>query len=174
MEESQVIDRTGEPVTQDEAEQAEHALREWARSRGVPGTLRVPLEQFDAILPLFVLGWASAVRTGHTAPAVAGVPVDQESVRRAFRRLRSGRVGVRQSEGPTLWQQVDYHGSVRRCHGTYWVCAIHTYADPYGGVPELRYDLCEEVDVLGGVPVPVVGSVRRSSLTPLPVHRIPV
>ncbi|UFQ99719.1 hypothetical protein KBP30_41595 [Streptomyces sp. Go40/10] len=168
MEEAQTMSRTGEPVTQAEEEQAGHALRELARSVSGPEALGVSQEQLDAVVPFFVLGWAMGVRTGHTAPAVAGVPVDQETVTRVFTDLME-RVSVPQCPGPALWQKVDYHGSVTQRHGALWVCAIHVYADPFGGESELRYDLCE---MRGVTPVTVVTGARRTSLTPLPVFRV--
>jgi len=165
MEETKAISRTGEPVTQAEGEQAGYALRELARSVSEPDALGVSEEQLDTVVPFFVLGWAMGVRTGHTAPAVAGVPVDQETVTRAFTGLLSERVSAAQYSGPGLWQRVDYHGSVTQRHGRYWVYAIHVHADPFGDAPELRYDLCE---MRGVVPVTVVTGARRTSLTPLP------
>ncbi|WP_427168762.1 hypothetical protein ACQF4J_46885 (plasmid) [Streptomyces sp. C1-1] len=167
MEETQTISPTGEPVTQAEGEQAGYALRELARSVSAPDALGVSEEQLEAVVPFFVLGWAMGVRTGHTAPAVAGVPVDRETVTRAFAEVVA-RVSPPAYPGPVLWQQVDYHGSVTQRHGTLWVCGIHAYADPFGGEPEMRYDLCE---MRGAVPVTVVTGVRRMSLTPLPVFR---
>ncbi|MFJ8142622.1 hypothetical protein [Streptomyces sp. NPDC096013] len=160
MEETQTADQTCEPVTQAEVEQAGHLLRELARSAS-PDALEMSDEQLAEVAPFFELGWAMGVRTGHTAPAVAGVPVDQETVTRAF-------TGLLERE-PRLWQKVDYHGSVTKRHGALWVCAIHVYADPLGDGAQLRYDLCE---MRGLVPVIVVTSVRRRSLTPLPVFRL--
>lgn len=168
MEETQTVSRSGEPVTQAEGEQAGYALRELARSMSDPGALGVSDEQLDAVVPFFVLGWAMGVRTGHTAPAVAGVPVDRETVTRAFADLTE-RVSPPQYPGPALWQKVDYHGSVTQRHGALWVCAIHVRADPFGGEPELRYDLCEMRDM---APVTMVTGARRTSLTPLPVFRV--
>jgi hypothetical protein len=100
VEETQTVCRTGEPVTQAEGEQAGYALRELARDESDPGALRVSQEQLDVVRPFFVLGWAMGVRTGHTAPAVAGVPVDQETVTRAFRDLMSKRATAPQYAGP--------------------------------------------------------------------------
>ncbi|MFF5303567.1 hypothetical protein ACFY5F_29855 [Streptomyces sp. NPDC013161] len=167
MEETQTVDRTCEPVTQAEAEQAGHALRELARSASDPDAPGVSQDQLDTVAPFFELGWAMGVRTGHTAPAVAGVAVDRETVTRAFAALLK-RVSIPEHVGPGLWQKVDYHGSVTRRHGALWVCAIHVLADPFGEAPELRYDLCE---IRGVVPVTVVTGVRRRSLTPLPFFR---
>ncbi|MFJ3311097.1 hypothetical protein ACIPSA_50920 [Streptomyces sp. NPDC086549] len=168
MEETQTVSRTGEPVTQAEDEQAGYALRELARSVSDPDALGVSEGQLDAVVPFFVLGWAMGVRTGHTAPAVAGVPVDRETVTRAFAELMA-RVSPPQYSGPALWQKVDYHGSVTQRHGELWVCAIHVHADPFGEEPEMRYDLCE---MRGVAPVTVVTGARRTSLTPLPVFRV--
>lgn len=155
------------PLTEAEQEQASYALRELARSVSDPDALGMSEEQLDAAMPFFVLGWAMGVRTGHTAPAVEGVPVDRETVTRAFAELME-RVSAPPYPGPALWQKVDYHGSVTQRHGALWVCAIHVHADPFGDAPELRYDLCE---MRGVAPVTVVTGARRTSLTPLPVFR---
>lgn len=179
MEITRIAAEAEAPLTDAEREQAGYALRELARSERDPNALRVPSEQLEMIRPFFELGWAMGVRTGHTGPAMADVPVDWATVARAFVLLMSERatdpqvIAVARSldpqqAGPVLWQKVDYHGSVTRRHGTYWVNAIHAHADPFGETPELRYDLCE---VLGIKPVPMVTNVRRRSLTPLPVYR---
>ncbi|MFI9835208.1 hypothetical protein ACIHIX_46980 [Streptomyces sp. NPDC051913] len=168
MEEVQTMSRAGEPVTQAEGEQAAYALRELARTVSAPDALGVSQEQLDVAVPFFVLGWAMGVRTGHTAPTVEGVPVDGESVTRVLAGLRAVQV-TSQFADPVLWQKVDYHGSVTQQHGEYWVQAIHVHADPFGGEPELRYDLCE---MRGVAPVTVITGARRVSLTPLPVFRV--
>ncbi|MFD7444089.1 hypothetical protein [Streptomyces sp. NPDC059909] len=172
-------EEAGAPLTDAEREQAGYALRELARSEGDTGALRVPREQLEMVRPFFELGWAMGVRTGHTGPAMAEVPVDRMTVARAFVLLMSERVADPlviavarsldpQHAGPVLWQKVDYHGSLTQRHGTYWVRAIHAHADPFGEAPELRYDLCE---MHGVTPVPMVTNVRRTSLTPLPDYR---
>ncbi|MEU9671837.1 hypothetical protein AB0E25_41360 [Streptomyces bobili] len=169
----------GAPLTAAEQEQAGYALRELARSMGDPEAQRVPQEQLEMVRPFFELGWAMGVRTGHTGPALADVPVDRVTVARAFVLLMAERmadpvvIAVARSldpqhAGPVLWQKVDYHGSLTSRHGSYWVSAIHAHADPFGEAPELRYDLCE---MRGVLPVPVVKNVRRVSITPLPVYR---
>ncbi|CCK24382.1 hypothetical protein BN159_8502 [Streptomyces davaonensis JCM 4913] len=179
MENSQIpqqLRETGAPLTDAEKEQARYALAELARSERDPDALRVSHEQLEMVRPFFELGWGMGVRTGHTGAAMAGVPVDPGTVDRAFVGLLSGRVASQlviavaqvldpQGGGPVLWQRVRYHGSVTRCHGSYWVQGIHAHADLVGVACVLRYDLCE---VIGGVPVTAVTNVRRRSLTPLP------
>ncbi|MEU0047258.1 hypothetical protein [Streptomyces werraensis] len=173
------VEEAGAPFTVAEQEQAAYALRELARSVGDPGAQRVPQEQLEMVRPFFELGWVMGVRTGHTGPAMADVPVDRTTVARAFVLLMAERmadpmvVAVARSldpqhAGPVLWQKVDYHGSLTSRHGSYWVSAIHAHADPFGEAPELRYDLCE---MRGVVPLPVVKNVRRVSITPLPEYR---
>ncbi|MGA5520834.1 hypothetical protein ACPCK2_32020 [Streptomyces pseudogriseolus] len=173
------VEEAGAPFTVAEQEQAAYALRELARLASDPGAQRVPQEQLEMVRPFFELGWVMGVRTGHTGPAMADVPVDRTTVARAFVLLMAERmadpmvVAVARSldpqhAGPVLWQKVDYHGSLTSRHGSYWVSAIHALADPFGEAPELRYDLCE---MRGVVPVPVVKNVRRVSITPLPVYR---
>ncbi|MFF0794644.1 hypothetical protein [Streptomyces spiralis] len=168
------------PLTDAEREQAAYTLLELARSESTSDALGVPSEQLELIRPFFELGWAMGVRTGHTGPAMTDVLVDRITVARAFVLLMSERVADPlviavarsldpQHAGPVLWQKVEYHGSVRHRHGTYWVSAIHAHADPFGEAPELRYDLCE---MHGVTPVPKVTNVRRTSLTPLPAYRM--
>ncbi|MGW1729013.1 hypothetical protein ACWCQK_39915 [Streptomyces sp. NPDC002306] len=87
----------------------------------------MPREQLEMVRPFFELGWVMGVRTGHTGPALVGVPVDPHTVARAFVLLPAERVAdpmviaVAQSldpqhAGPVLWQRVDYHGSVTGRH----------------------------------------------------------
>ncbi|MFJ3445940.1 hypothetical protein ACIPM2_32755 [Streptomyces sp. NPDC086081] len=171
------VEEAGAPLTAAEREQAGYALRELASSG--PDAQRVPHEQLEMVRPFFELGWAMGVRTGHTGPALADVPVDRGTVARAFVLLMAERmadpvlIAVARSldpqhVGPVLWQKVDYHGNLTSCHGSYWVCAIHAHADPFSEVPELRYDLCE---MRGGILATVVTNVRRVSITPLPEYR---
>ncbi|OIJ93240.1 hypothetical protein BIV25_26010 [Streptomyces sp. MUSC 14] len=175
-------EETGAPLTDAEKEQAGYALRELARSESGPDALRVSAEQLEMVRPFFELGWALGVRTGHTGPAVADVPVDRSTVARAFMRLVSSRVADRhvvavarsfgpQQAGPLVWQRVRYHGSLTRRHGRYWVQAIHVHGRAFGLGVTLRYDLCE---LLEDEPVSVVTNVRRQSLTPLPEYRTSV
>ncbi|WP_237277399.1 hypothetical protein [Streptomyces caniscabiei] len=124
-------EETGAPLTEAEEEQAEYAWRELARSERDPEALRVPRELLERVRPFFELGWAMGVRTGHTGPAVADVPVDRATVAYAFVLLMSEHAADRQAiavarmldphhAGPLLWQKVDYHGSLTQRHGTYW------------------------------------------------------
>lgn len=170
----------GAPLTDAEKEQARYALLELARSERDPDALRVSHEHLDIVRSFFELGWAMGVRTGHTGPAMADVPVDRATVDHAFIELLTERLTHRlamarsidpKDAGPALWQKVRYHGSVTRRHGAYWVQAIKAEAGPVGGVPSVRYDLCE---VIGGIPVPTVTDVRRQSVTPLPAFRAPL
>ncbi|MGW4951454.1 hypothetical protein [Streptomyces parvulus] len=155
---------TGEPLTDAEQEQARYALAELAGSERGQDGMRVSAEQLDAARPFFELGWAMGVRNGHTGPALAGVPIDQDTVDRAFVALLSERVARGLRPGPALWQRVDYHGSLVTRHGRYWVGAIHTHGDPVSMLPTLRYDLYAR---RAGTLVEVVANVRRSSITPL-------
>jgi hypothetical protein len=172
-------EEAGAPLTEAEQDQARYALRELARSESDPDALKVPRELLETVRPFFELGWALGVRTGHTGPAMADVPVDRATVAHAFVMLLAERVTDQlviavarsldpQHAGPVLWQKVDYHGSLTQRHGTYWVHAIHAHADPFGEAPELRYDLCE---MRGVAAVSAVANVRRTSLTPLPEFR---
>ncbi|MEU3901680.1 hypothetical protein [Streptomyces sp. NPDC045251] len=165
-------EETGAPITAAEEEQAGHALRELTAKPGDPDAALVSREWLALVQPFFELGWAMGVRTGSTGLAVAGVPVDEDTVARMFARLNGERAADLlargfedpQHGGPSIWQRVRYHGSLTRSHGTYWVGAIHAHGDPVSMLPTLRYDLCE---LRGQTPVPVVTNVRRISLTPL-------
>ncbi|MEV6406203.1 hypothetical protein AB0M58_25115 [Streptomyces bobili] len=173
----------GAPLTDAEKEQARYALWEVARSERDPDALRVSPEQLDVIRSFFELGWAMGVRTGHTGPAMADVPVDRATVDRAFVELllsertanqlalSIARILDPQDSGPGLWQKVRYHGSLKERHGIYWVRAIKAEAGPVGTAQSVRYDLC---DVIGGIPVPAVKDVRPQSLTPLPEYHAPL
>ncbi|MDQ0605728.1 hypothetical protein QF037_010161 [Streptomyces canus] len=108
----------GAPLTDAEKEQARYALRELACSERDPDAMRVSHEQLDVVRSFFELGWAMGVRTGHTGPAMADVPVDRETVDRAFVDLLLSERLANQC-GPVLWQKVRYHGSVTRRHGVY-------------------------------------------------------
>ncbi|MDT0484442.1 hypothetical protein [Streptomyces doebereineriae] len=169
MESTRIAGPTGAPLTDAEQEQAAYALASLARSENDPEgcALWLPQEQVNAARPIFELGWAMGVRTGHTGPAMAGVPIAREAVARAFRQL-SEREASLQYGAPVLWQKVDYHGSVTVRHGAFWVCAIHVNARPFSSIPEMRYDLCE---TRGSALAPVVTNVRRRSVTPLPEYR---
>ncbi|MDG4857098.1 hypothetical protein P8605_02810 [Streptomyces sp. T-3] len=173
------VQEAGAPLTEAEEDQARYALRELARSASDPDALRVAHEQWALVRPFFELGWAMGVRTGHTGPAMADVPIDRATVDRAFMALLCARVSNPlvmtmarlldpQDAGPVLWQKVRYHGSVARRHGVYWVQSITVHGSPVSGGHELRFDLCE---LRGGVPVPTVTGVRLQSLTPLPEYR---
>ncbi|MEU3735422.1 hypothetical protein AB0E81_39540 [Streptomyces sp. NPDC033538] len=166
-------EETGAPLTAAEEEQAGYALRALTAKPGDPDTALVSREWLALVEPFFELGWAMGVRTGSTGFAVAGVPVDGATVAHAFAQLNGNRAARLlqarsledpQTAGPSIWQRVRYHGSLSQSHGCYWVSAIHALGDPVSMVPTLRYDLCK---LRGATPVPVVTSVRRSSLTPL-------
>ncbi|MFB7168064.1 hypothetical protein [Streptomyces sp. NPDC056242] len=182
MENTRIAEQTqeaGAPLTDAEQEQASYALDDLARSERDPDARRVSYEQLEMVRPFFELGWAMGVRAGHTGPAMAHVPIDRTTVDRAFINLLSARVANQlviavaqaldpQDAGPVLWQKARYHGSVTRRHGVYWVKAIAAQAGPVSEGHTVRYDLCE---VVGGITVPAVTSVRRRSLTPLPDYR---
>ncbi|MGW4560062.1 hypothetical protein ACWEOV_41605 [Streptomyces sp. NPDC004365] len=182
MDETRIAERAeeiGSPITDAEREQAAYALEELARSEGDPNALRVSHEQLALVRPFFGLGWAMGVRSGHTGPAMAGVPVDPRTVASAFILLGTQRLTGAlapavarsvdpQDDGPVLWQKVDYHGSLTQRHGIYWVTAIHAHADTFGEAPEVRYDISE---MTGWRPVVMARNVRRRSLTPLPCYR---
>ncbi|MDA5147435.1 hypothetical protein PEM37_38675 [Streptomyces sp. AD681] len=173
----------GVPLTDAEKEQARYALWEMARSTSDPDALKVTPEQLAVVQPFFELGWAMGVRTGHTGPAMADVPVDLLTIDRAFiELLLSERLANQlalsvaraldpQGGGPGLWQKVRYHGSLTQCHGLYWVQAIKAQADRFGAPPTVRYDLCKVVD---RIPVRTVRDARPQSLTPLSEFRAPL
>ncbi|MGW0631169.1 hypothetical protein [Streptomyces sp. NPDC002758] len=183
MDDTRIAQRAEEisaPITDAEREQAAYALEELARSESDPNALRVSHEQLALVRPFFEMGWAMGVRSGHTGPAMANVPVDPRTVAAAFVLLGTERITSAlavatartldpQDDGPVLWQKVDYHGSLTQLHGTYWVTAIHAHADTIGEAPEVRYDLSK---LNGRAPVVMARNVRRWSLTPLPFYRM--
>ncbi|MFD6285408.1 hypothetical protein [Streptomyces sp. NPDC060205] len=180
---AQQAPEAGAPLTDAEKEQARYALREMVRSERDSGALRVPPEQLDVVRSFFELGWAMGVRSGHTGPSMADVPVDRATVDRAFAELLlSRRVANQlalsvprvldpQDAGPVLWQKIRYHGTLTRRHGVYWVRAIKAEAGPVGAAPSVRYDLCEVID---GMTVLAITDVRPQSLTPLSEFRAPL
>ncbi|MFD8737412.1 hypothetical protein ACFV06_21165 [Streptomyces sp. NPDC059618] len=162
----------GEPYSELELDQSAHAFEELARSGRDPEALRVPARFLETVRPFFRLGWATGVRTGHSGPALAGVPVDSETIDAAFATVMAEAVANRlaletarrlPNDSPALWQKVTYHGSVARRHGDYWVVAMHIYNHELGYQSETRYDLGR---VVGTSVVPLVMKVRRQSLTP--------
>ncbi|MFE4703040.1 hypothetical protein ACFRIC_38790 [Streptomyces sp. NPDC056738] len=162
----------GEPYSELELDASAHALQELARSDRDPEALRVPARFLETVRPFFRLGWATGVRTGHTGPALAGVPVDSENIDAAFATLMAEAVANRLAldtarrlpyDIPALWQKVTYHGSLPRMHGDYWVVGMHVDSRELGYEPEVRFDLGR---VVGSSVAPLVMKVRRQSLTP--------
>ncbi|MEW1568475.1 hypothetical protein AB0454_36540 [Streptomyces sp. NPDC093509] len=175
MDETQVgTEAASAPLSDQELEQAAYALRELVRSHGDDRSFRVPARRVELIRPFFLLGWATAVRTGHTGPALFGVPVDSGTVEAAFTALMAEAISDRLAletarrlpqDSAALWQKVSYHGSITRLHGRYWVVGMHITRSRIGYPAEVRYDLGR---VLDEVAVPVVRNVRHESVTALP------
>ncbi|WP_189192649.1 hypothetical protein [Streptomyces albiflavescens] len=84
----------------------------------------------DLARPVFEVGWICGVRTGHTGPALADVPLPPYVLGTALSSLASAVGG--EAPGPELLQLVSYHGSVEGAHGRYWVTRIHREADAHG------------------------------------------
>ncbi|MCX4993401.1 hypothetical protein [Streptomyces sp. NBC_00568] len=175
MDETQVGTSTvSAPLSDQELEQAAYALRELVRSGRDAQSFRVPARRVELIRPFFQLGWATAVRTGHTGPALYGVPVDSGTIEAAFTTLMAEAVSDRLAletarrlpqNSPALWQRVRYHGGLSHMHGAYWVVGMHITRSRIGYPAEVRYDLGRELD---DVAVPMVRNVRHESVTALP------
>ncbi|MFI7012625.1 hypothetical protein [Streptomyces sp. NPDC050145] len=165
---AQAEQETGVPVADAEREQARYALEELAATEcGRVSGARVPESVLEPVRPFFELGWALGVRLGYTGRALSGVPVDADTVRRAFAQLRNAWLDQGEVE-PVLWQRVRYHGSVERKHGLWWVYGVRQVCHRADEPAEVRYDLCE---VYGNTIVTQVTNVRRESVTPLPEYR---
>ncbi|GAA0611187.1 hypothetical protein [Streptomyces crystallinus] len=109
---------------------------------------------------LFQMGWTSGVRTGHTWPSLASVPLPDGMIHDAIGALVSA-VGGRP---PRLGQKVEYEGSVTGRHGSYWVTHIEAHLS-LSGRPTAHYSLGE---VRNGLLRPVLHNVHVESFKPLP------
>ncbi|MGW1107937.1 hypothetical protein [Streptomyces sp. NPDC002540] len=111
--------RPAVPASEAEREQMEAAFQaamdQLYPDAGVSHTVR------DLARPLFEVGWIAGVRTGHTGPALADVPLPPHMFGVALASLSDS---LAEEPGPRIGQLVSYHGSKEACHGRYWVTRI--------------------------------------------------
>ncbi|WP_406469804.1 hypothetical protein [Streptomyces sp. NBC_01615] len=148
------------PATEGEREQMEAAFR--AALEQLPENTGFPHDVREVARRLFEVGWISGVRTGHTGPALADVPLPPHTFGTALSNL-SAAVGA--GSGPSIGQLVSYHGSRRCCHGRYWVTRIERELDRRG--ESVLYRLSE---YRHGAFVTALTGVHTWSVTALPQH----
>ncbi|WP_143076614.1 hypothetical protein [Streptomyces sp. MUSC 14] len=149
------------PANESEREQMEAAFR--AALERLPQNTGFPHAVRELARPLFEVGWISGVRTGHTGPALADVPLPPHTFNSALSKL----CAVMDAEaGPSVGQLVSYHGSQERAHGRYWVTRIERELDRRGR-ESVYYRLSDYRD---GVFVTALSGVHAWSVTALPQH----
>ncbi|MFI1401161.1 hypothetical protein [Streptomyces sp. NPDC020681] len=160
-----------EPPSDGESEQAEHAFNDAIGSPAPHMGARryhAPIRALNAARPLFELGWLTAVRNGHTGPALAGVALPGAMAEEAFGGLARAMAPRDVAAGLLLEQRVSYHGSLTSRHGRYWVTAIAETVERDGTGQDCRYELSVWTGSRYRV---VVTNVRGQSITPLPHFR---
>ncbi|WP_145883723.1 hypothetical protein [Streptomyces sp. BK340] len=154
-------DRRAVPASEGEREQMEAAFR--AALEQLPENTRFPHAVRELARPLFEAGWISGVRTGHTGPALADVPLPPHTFGTALSNLTTAMSAV---SGPSIGQLVSYHGSQQVYHGRYWVTRIERELDRRGR-ESVTYRLSEYRD---GAFVTVLTGVHTWSVAALPSH----
>lgn len=154
-------DRIAVPASEGEREQMEAAFR--AALKQLPPNTGFPHDVRELARPLFEVGWISGVRTGHTGPALADVPLPPHTFGTALSNLSDA---VNADSGPSIGQLVSYHGSQQRCHGRYWVTRIERELDRRGRESVL-FRLSEYKH---GAFVTALTGVHTWSVTALPQH----
>ncbi|MGV9351223.1 hypothetical protein ACWDSD_42245 [Streptomyces spiralis] len=149
------------PASEGEREQMEAAFR--AALEQLPENTGFPHDARELARPLFEVGWISGVRTGHTGPALADVPLPPHTFGTALSNLTAA---LRADSGPSIGQLVSYHGSQECCHGRYWVTRIERVLDRRGRESVL-YRLSE---YRNGAFVAALTGVHAWSITALPQH----
>ncbi|MFF7534572.1 hypothetical protein ACFZB2_36545 [Streptomyces bobili] len=149
------------PATEGEREQMEAAFRaaleQLAENTGFPHDVR------ELARPLFEAGWISGVRTGHTGPALADVPMPPHTFRTALSNLAAA---MDAESGPSLGQLVSYHGSQDCAHGRYWVTRIDRALNRRGR----EFVLYRLSEYRNGEFVTALTGVHTTSVTALPQH----
>ncbi|MGW1193666.1 hypothetical protein [Streptomyces sp. NPDC002559] len=107
------------PPSEAEREQMEAAFRVALKRLGSGNVFSRTVR--DLARPLFDVGWVAGVRTGHTGPALADVPLPPHVLGLALAGLADL---VVKEPGPKMGQLVSYHGSQEDFHGRYWVTRI--------------------------------------------------
>lgn len=153
--------RRAVPASEGEHEQMEAAFR--AALNQLPSNPGFPHSVRELARLLFEVGWISGVRTGHTGPALADVPLPPNTFRTALANLSAT---VNANSGPGIGQLVSYHGSQECCHGRYWVTRIERELDVRGRESVL-YRLSE---YRNDVFVTALTGVHAESVTALPQY----
>ncbi|MFD7284020.1 hypothetical protein ACFV80_45360 [Streptomyces sp. NPDC059862] len=149
------------PASEGEREQVEAAFR--AALKQLPENTGFPHSVRELARPLFEVGWISGVRTGHTGPALADVPLPPHTFGTALSNLSAA---MDAETGPSIGQLVSYHGSQERAHGRYWVTRIDRQLD-HRGREAVRYRLS---DYRNGLLCTALTGVHTESVTALPQH----
>ncbi|MGW7610951.1 hypothetical protein ACWGKW_27495 [Streptomyces sp. NPDC054766] len=149
------------PATEGEREQMEAAFR--AALKQLPENTGFPHDVRELVRPLFEAGWISGVRTGHTGPALADVPLPPHIFGTALSNLSAA---LHTDSGPSIGQLVSYHGSQERYHGRCWVTRIERELDRRGRESVL-YRLSE---YRNGAFVTALTGVHTGSVTALSQH----
>lgn len=149
-----------EPPSPSECEQMEAAFR--AALEQLPQGTGLSHAVRERARALFEVGWISGVRSGHTGPALADVPLPPETFSAALESLASGSEG----SGPSIGQLVSYHGSQTRAWGRYWVTGIDCQFSRWGR----EYVLYRLSEYRSGVFVTALSGVHAESMTALPQH----
>ncbi|WP_406436443.1 hypothetical protein OHB14_62385 [Streptomyces sp. NBC_01613] len=149
------------PASAGEREQMEAAFR--ASLEQLPANTGFPHSVRDLARPLFEVGWITGVRTGHTGPALADVPLPPHTFGTALSNLSAA---IDAETGPSMGQLVSYHGSQERAHGRYWVTRIDRQLD-YWGRESVLFRLSE---YRNGTFTTALTGVHAWSVTALPQH----
>ncbi|MFE0930651.1 hypothetical protein ACFW4O_36765 [Streptomyces mutabilis] len=149
-----------EPPSESESEQMEAAFQ--AALEQLPPNTGLSHAVRERARALFEVGWISGVRTGHTGPALAGVPLPPEMFSAALASLAARS----QDSGPGIGQLVSYHGSQERAWGRYWVTGIDRQFSRWGR----EYVLYRLSDYRSGVFVTALSGVHAESITALPLY----
>lgn len=153
--------RRAVPASEGEREQMEAAFR--AALEQLPVNTGITYVVRQLARALFEVGWVWGVRTGHTGPALADVPLPPHVFGTA---LSNVAVALEDESGPCIGQLVSYHGSQDCCHGRYWVTEVDRQLDAQGR-ESVRFRLG---DYTRGELRTALSGVHAESVTALPQH----
>lgn len=154
-------ERRAIPASEGEREQMEAAFQ--AALKQLPANTGITYVVRQLARALFEVGWVSGVRTGHTGPALADVPLPPHTFGTALSNLAAA---LNDESGPCIGQLVSYHGSQECCHGRYWVTQVDHQLDVQGR-KSVRYRLS---DYTRGKLRTALTGVHAESITALPQH----
>ncbi|MGW2863407.1 hypothetical protein [Streptomyces sp. NPDC001205] len=154
-------------LSEHEEEQSEAAFAQALRDSALPGgePYSLPYELDSAMRSLFRVGWVYGVRSGHTGPALANVPLPASSLRERLGSVVAAALCTALGR-PRLMQKVSYHGSLREYHGRYWVTRIDEKVTLLGDV-SFKYELSEWTGARFRC---VVSNVNAHSVSGLPEY----